>query len=401
MNNTMNIHEKITRIREELIQHIAHDTSGEQPNQGVLSGNPGLSLFFYYHYKQTGNEADLSLMEDLIANHLNQVETLVLNPYYCNGLAGFNWLMRFYAREEMLELSGSMHEILGMLDVYVQDAYSLALEVGNFDFLHGSCGLLHYLLNTQDAARYARDFVRRLDETKISIDEDRIAWISNITFLDRNEGVFNFGLAHGMPAILLMLSRIIREHHLEDDRKARELLAGCARFILSEKLDAGCESMFPHYFSDNVPRAESRLAWCYGDLGICIALWTAGEVLNDPFFKEEAITICLKTTKRKAPIDTGVMDTGICHGSAGVALLYLRLHQLTGVEDFRLASDFWIEDTMQRANFDDGQAGFKMWTKDGYINEVNVLNGIAGIGLVLLTHTMETPGQWEDILLIH
>lgn len=401
MNNIMNTHEKITQIREELVKYIVNDTRGEQPNQGVLSGNPGLSLFFYYHYKQTGNESDLPLMEDLIANHLNQVETLVLNPYYCNGLAGFNWLMRFYAREEMLELSGSMHEILGILDTYVLDAYSLALEVGNFDFLHGSCGLLQYLLTTQDAATYARDFVQRLDETKVQIDKDRIAWISNITFLDRNEGVFNFGLAHGMPAILLMLSRIIKENHLENDRKARELLAGCARFILSEKLEASCVSTFPHYFSDDVPRAESRLAWCYGDLGICIALWVAGETLNDQSFKEEAINIGLKTIKRKDPLDTGIMDAGICHGSAGAALLYWRLHQLTGVEDFRMTADFWIEDTMQRANFDDGQAGFKMWTKDGYLNEVNILNGIAGIGLVLLTYAMETHGNWEDLLLIH
>lgn len=401
MNNIMNTHEKITQIREELVKYIVNDTRGEQPNQGVLSGNPGLSLFFYYHYKQTGNESDLPLMEDLIANHLNQIETLVLNPYYCNGLAGFNWLMRFYAREEMLELSGSMHEILGILDTYVLDAYSLALEVGNFDFLHGSCGLLQYLLTTQDAATYARDFVQRLDETKVQIDKDRIAWISNITFLDRNEGVFNFGLAHGMPAILLMLSRIIKENHLENDRKARELLAGCARFILSEKLEASCVSTFPHYFSDDVPRAESRLAWCYGDLSICIALWVAGETLNDQSFKEEAINIGLKTIKRKDPLDTGIMDAGICHGSAGAALLYWRLHQLTGVEDFRMAADFWIEDTMQRANFDDGQAGFKMWTKDGYLNEVNILNGIAGIGLVLLTYAMETHGNWEDLLLIH
>ncbi len=396
----MNTRDKITRIREELVKYIANDTRDVQPNKGVLSGNPGLSLFFYYHYKQTGNESDLSLMEDLIANHLNQVETLIMNPYYCNGLAGFNWLMRFYAREEVLELSGSMHEILGMLDAYVSDAYSLALEVGNFDFLHGSCGLLQYLLTTEDAARYAHDFVRRLDETKIQIDEDRIAWMSNITFLDRNEEVFNFGLAHGMPAILLMLSRIIKENYLENDQTARKLLAGCVRFILSEKLDASCESTFSHYFSDDVPHTESRLAWCYGDLGVCVALWMAGETLDDPFFKEEAISICLKTTKRKDPLATGVVDTGICHGTAGVALLYLRLHQLTGVEDFRLAADFWIEDTMQRANFDDGQAGFKMWTKEGYMNEVNILNGIAGIGLVLLTHAMETSGNWEDLLLI-
>lgn len=396
----MNTHEKITQIREELVRHIVSGARDGEPNQGILSGNPGLSLFFYYHYKQTGNESDLSLMEDLIANHLNQLETIVMNPYYCNGLAGFNWLMRFYAREEVLDLSGSMDEILGMLDAYVLDAYSLALRVGNFDFLHGSCGLLQYLLTTQDAAKYARDFVQRLDETKIQIDEERIAWISNITFLDRNEGVYNFGLAHGMPATLVMLSRIIKENYLENDQKARELLAGCARFILSEKLDARCRSTFPHYFSDNVPRAESRLGWCYGDLGVCIALWETGETLDDPFFKEEAINICLKTTKRKDPSETDLMDTGVCHGTAGVALLYLRLYQLTGVEDFRLAADFWIEDTMQRANFEDGHAGFKMWTKEGYMNEVNVLDGIAGIGLVLLTHAMETTGNWENILLL-
>ncbi len=396
----MNPNQKITQIREALAKHVANDTHNEQPNQGVLSGNPGLSLFFYYHYKQTGNESDLSIIEDLIASHLNQGEGLVLNPYYCNGLAGFNWLMRFYAREEVLELSDSMHEILGMLDVYVLEAWSIALNVGNFDFLHGSCGLLQYLLTTPEAATYAHDFVQRLDETKLQIDADRVAWTSNITFLEENTGVFNFGLAHGMPAILMMLSRVIRENYLENDQKARELLTSCARFILSEKLDSSCRSTFPHYFSEEVPPTESRLAWCYGDLGVCIALWMAGETLNDTSIKNEAIAICLKTTKRKDPSETGVLDTGVCHGTAGVALLYQRMHQLTGVEAFRSAANFWIEDTMLRANFEDGHAGFKMWTKDGYLNEVNFLDGVAGIGMALLAHTMETTGNWEDILLI-
>lgn len=39
-------------------------------------------------------------------------------------------------------------------------------------------------------------------------------------------------------------------------------------------------------------RQASRLAWCYGDLGVAVALWNAGKVLDDETLKTKAHEVC-------------------------------------------------------------------------------------------------------------
>ena len=147
----------------------------------------------------------------------------------------------------------------------------------------------------------------------------------------------------------------------------------------------------------------SRLAWCYGDLSSAYVLLEAAQTLNDSSSYNKAISIAIQTTKRKTLEETSVIDAGICHGSSGLALMYILLHRKTKIQDFQDAADFWIQDTLDKAIHEDGLAGFKAWQGQeygGWINEYGLLEGVAGIGLVLLTYLNPEIPAWYRCLLL-
>ena len=186
--------------------------------------------------------------------------------------------------------------------------------------------------------------------------------------------------------------------------KAKTILEQSVKFILSNKLD-NKESIFPSICEivDDEKQISSRLAWCYGDLGISIALWQAGDALKDESIKQDAIDICLHTIKRKTKEETKVVDAGICHGSSGIALIYNRMYFYTGIKEFKEAANYWIRETLNLATFKDGLAGYKSYQSEqtgGWKNDYSLLEGVSGIGLALLSHISNEEPYWDRCLLL-
>lgn len=69
---------------------------------------------------------------------------------------------------------------------------------------------------------------------------------------------------------------------------------------------------------------------------------------------------------------------------------------------FKETANYWIEETLKMAKFEDGLAGYKAWygEKDGWRNEYGFLEGIAGIGLTLLAHISNEEPTWDKCLLL-
>jgi lantibiotic biosynthesis protein len=69
---------------------------------------------------------------------------------------------------------------------------------------------------------------------------------------------------------------------------------------------------------------------------------------------------------------------------------------------FKETANYWIEQTLKMATFEDGLAGFKTWRGDTkeWINDYGFLEGIAGIGLALLSHISDEEPTWDRCLLM-
>jgi hypothetical protein len=145
------------------------------------------------------------------------------------------------------------------------------------------------------------------------------------------------------------------------------------------------------------------VAWCYGDLGISAALVLAAVSAR----RDDWMQAGLRLARRIAALafeDTGILDTGICHGSAGVAHLFRRLARSSGDRVLADASRHWLRRTLAMRRRD-GIAGFpanrqkadggRTWTP-----EPGLLEGAAGVALVFLAALSERTPDWDRFLLI-
>ena len=200
-------------------------------------------------------------------------------------------------------------------------------------------------------------------------------------------------MAHGAPAILGLL-RGIEEARIEPER-ARGLIDAGAPWLLAQATGA-TSPRFPYWVAEDGPSPPSRVAWCYGDLGIAAVLlangrdrwWDAGlEIARD-------VAQC--------PIEAaGVCDAGLCHGAAGAAHIFNRLFHLTGDPALRDTARVWCVEALRMRQPGAGVGGFYALVRDQDLNDQpladpGLLNGAAGIGLALLAaitdHTLPITG---------
>ena len=142
------------------------------------------------------------------------------------------------------------------------------------------------------------------------------------------------------------------------------------------------------------------MAWCYGDLGIGIALLQVRKILEKKEYEKKGLEILLKSTQRRNYNETLVTDAGICHGSAGIALIFRRMYYEIGRKEFKEATQYWINQTLHFSRFEDGLAGYKTYIKDGWKNDYSLLMGISGVGLVLLSYLENDKQDWDEMFLL-
>jgi len=234
-------------------------------------------------------------------------------------------------------------------------------------------------------------------------DGDSIKWIS--VAKDSGEKRYNLGLSQGIPSIVNYLSGL---YVFEDFKEKTEtMLRGGVNYILRFLSDDLSDfSLFPNWIKKGEthnPKEKSRLAWCYGDLGVGLSLWRASKALNDQTLSDTAITILKHAARRTAPEDSVVIDAGVCHGAYGNAQLFNRMYKETGIPEFETATLFWIEDGLKKAVHDDGYAGYKQWygSKKEWIPELSLLEGISGIGLTMLSYlSQDDMMHWDECLMM-
>jgi lantibiotic modifying enzyme len=232
-------------------------------------------------------------------------------------------------------------------------------------------------------------------------DEFGIRWISEITGKDGAKQIYDISLSHGSAAIVAFLSNCVKSKY-NYPNLTETMLSGSIRYILHQKQENNA-ALFPGFCSINEkPNTNnfSRLSWCYGDMGIGLAIWQAGEALKDEKLKQEAIEIYLNSTKRRTPEETGDVNVGICHGSAGLAHMYNRMYWNTKMPEFKKAANYWIEETLKLTKFGDSYVEFKSGVEDEWDNDFGFLGGISGIGLALLSHISNEEPTWDKALLM-
>jgi lantibiotic modifying enzyme len=131
--------------------------------------------------------------------------------------------------------------------------------------------------------------------------------------------------------------------------------------------------------------------------------WQAGVALNNEAWKNKAVEVLVFAAEKRRNLEQNfVADAGLCHGTAGIGHIFYRMWWNTRLPEFKSAADYWFHETLKMAKFEDGLAGYKAWHGEarGCQNEYGLLEGIAGIGLALLTYYYEIEPTWDECLLL-
>jgi lantibiotic modifying enzyme len=403
MKDTKRISKTLSNISGALNAFIKQDE-----DDGLLSGYCGSALFYGYYYRLTGKQKHLNSLNRIITKTIKTLAKKELMYSHCSGIAGIAWCIQHLIKNNFISQDEG-EDIFEIVDELLFEIMKRELGEGHYDFLHEGLGIILYFLDRLPDAKvqsYLAEAVNQLEKASVT-NETGIAWRDYFTEKSKahsQSATYNLGLAHGIPAILSVLS-IMYEKGIAIT-KTLPLIESGVKWLLTNKneLEDGCVSLYPTMVTDNNKAAgtkQSRLGWCYGDLSIAITLSNIGMRLRNDAYKQEACSIFQHTLKYRNCENGGIADACLCHGSMGVSHIYRRAYIATGDDLFLKGAEQWLQESLDMATWKDGLAGFKYLTHKGYENNYDLLEGITGIGLALIAALDEdTKPAWDRCLLL-
>jgi len=371
----------------------------EEKSFGLYSGDFGLLLFLLFYSRYSKNEKYALMAENYAEKLLEQFVAREHPHTFCSGFSGVMYLFEFLRETRIIDLDISPIQLA--VDNYIISKMRLDIQQRYYDFMHGAMGVGLYFLKRKTNPEYIQELVDFLyDTAEKDFNNQTFKWESVVDY-EKNLSGYNLALSHGISSIIIFLARVVNSGMR--DEKITKMLSGAVNYVLSlEKDFSQFGSCFPNYILKDSPEdiSKSRLAWCYGDLGTGSALWQAGKALGIKKVEEEGLQILLKSTQRRDIIECLVMDAGICHGSAGLAMIYRRMFLETFQEEFKNATTYWITQTLHFSRFEDGLAGYKSFMSGKWVCDFSLITGIAGIGLVLLSYLEDSQQDWDEMFLL-
>jgi hypothetical protein len=217
-------------------------------------------------------------------------------------------------------------------------------------------------------------------------------------------GFYNLGLAHGVPGVIGLLAGtwaagVARDH-------VGPLLEQAVAWLQAHALPPGGGARFAWVTAPEVAPEPTRSAWCYGDPGVAAALLLAGQATGNASFLAAARELGLGVAARPHA-DTGVVDAGLCHGSAGLGHVLHRLYRGTGEPALAEAARAWLAATLDMRDPGAGAsvAGFRAYSSLGqgrldWSPDPGMLTGAAGVALALLAGLGHVSPDWDRALML-
>lgn len=267
---------------------------------------------------------------------------------------------------------------------------------GPYDLVHGLVGVGAYLLPraTSTPVRAALATVcRQLDD----VTTDIVAASGPGDTHSFRETPIALGMAHGIAGVIAFLCATVRSKG--SDTCAVDLMRRLSSWMTSESMPG------PHAFARFAGadfRNDTFFGWCWGDLGIALALYQASDVLADRALRDFSIGIATRAARQRAQ---PARDVSLCHGAAGHAHCFNRLYAWTDMDVFREAASYWLEIAVAFRRPATGPTGFARLDRDTqgarhWVEDHGFLLGSPGIALALLAACSDDEPAWDARLLV-
>ena len=381
--------------------------SGERlRDPSLISGGAGLAVFHAYVRHARLRPGGAPATQHSLQKAVEAVASVTMGPMLFGGFSGVAWAVaHLQGKRQSSDEEGPTEAVDAALVGFV----SRPGWKGDFDLVSGLVGLGVYALErlpSHAAISLLESIIDRLEETAVRR-PGGLTWHTRPSLIPRQQrevcpsGYDNLGLAHGAPGVIALIGAAYASGIRR--RVCRRLLAGAVPWLLRQRLENSPGARFPAWIAGRGKRGRCRSAWCYGDPGVAIALFTAARNAGERGWEREALAIAHEAAQRP-PAETGVVDAGLCHGAAGLAQIYNRFFQATGHAAFRGAARFWFERALAMRRPGRAAGGFRIRDVDEKGRETwraeRGLFGAAGIALALLSAATSIEPEWDRVLLL-
>jgi hypothetical protein len=373
------------------------------------------SLLFAYLALASHDSKWTARAEERLNAAIDLAPRLKYSPGLYGGLCGLGWTIQHISR--ILDVTTACESDDGTVDedLYREIDAGVLRALGqcepwrgHYDLIWGLVGFGVYFLERMpsDAAfrgiRLVADHLNRICERT----PDGVTWYSGPELLPAWQrrlcpfGYYNLGVAHGVPGIVYFLSEAVAAN--VDADRCSELLEAAVRWLLANQRPDESLPRFSAWFAPG-QSWDSRLSWCYGDLGILTVLLQAANRMQRKDwlgFSHQLLNNCLTW-----PLEsTGVKDVPLCHGAAGIAHIFNRIYHTVGDVRCREAAILWFERALAMRQPGTGVGGYTARTlpdRDGppvWEPSPAFLDGAIGIALALISAVTPTEPHWDRLM---
>lgn len=373
----------------EIINLVNRHALTALPNFGVGHGKGGAILLNCLYARYTKNEIYYAAAERFLEaafDDLNpsKYKSTLTSNYYLD-IAEFGNLLIYLENEGHVE--EDYISIKRQIDDLLAGKVKEHIAERNFGMSKGAIGIGFYLVNRSPSSTVAKkavlQIINALSELKEGNKINGYFWTTHYF----NEPRVYTGLAHGSAMVINLLSSAY-EAGIEPD-KCAELMYYGLKFLLQNRMDS---QLFTSVFPLWIKEPEKTINHClvYGDIGTGYAIIRAAKILNEESYLAQGIQITLDTIKRKTIEETFLNDASVKYGVCSPCLIYNRIYQLTGIEVFKQASDYWLAQIPSYANGQNKYLGFKSFFFGDYDNAQLDFNfGLIGIALTIMQSTSD------------
>jgi lantibiotic biosynthesis protein len=408
-----------------LTRMLAGARATDQRSASLAAGSAGVAVC---HAVVARSRQDERAREVAIACLDSATEVLASQPLSLSlysGFPGIAWAADLVGRM----LPGGTPDRLDDIDHALAGAVRRYPKSGPYDLIDGLTGLGLYSLARWPRPAAAECLTGVLEQlaARARSDVHGVYWWTSASDLvgPRRErylaGGVDVGMAHGMAGVIPLLARACALGI--GGPTLRGLLDGAVEWLLGHLVDSAAGPTVPSFVAAGAEPGPTRSAWCYGDPGVAAALLLAARDVREPRWELAGTELALRAAMR-APEHSGVRDGGLCHGSAGLAHLFARMHELTGRPELADAALAWLHRTLAactRATHaagaepgatvgQPGRSAVRPVDRGGDLplrlgtappwNGPGLLEGAAGVALVLLAACLPEEPAWDQMLFV-
>lgn len=400
----------------DLVRAIARQLRSEDSrlptDYGLTRGRAGTALALRYLSRVLEDRSLEEVSHRYWSEALDRMAVAEPRPSLYAGFTGVAWVAAHLSQPGPERVSG---EVFEEIDAALLDLLSES-RIDEFDLVSGLVGIGVYALERWPAveARLILEHIVSEIEARSSRMEHGLAWHTpreRIAHRFRDSwsaGYFNLGLAHGVPGVIALLAGIWSLGICRD--RTDRILTAAVEWLRSTEAADDTQGRFPSWVMGSTTHRSARLAWCYGDLGVAVALALAGTYRERNEWVEWAAEIGEQCSQRTAD-KAAVHDHGFCHGASGVAHLFARLALHTGRRVFLDSAGRWVDRALAMKVPGEGISGVYALRPPVLgvdstelspacrLADWGLLTGALGVALVLASAVTRIDPAWDRVFL--